>query len=66
MYPLTSPTIATIAAEQLREERERAAQARLVREIRLSGRSAARPAVRTAAGRSLRRYLRPRVSRAAA
>jgi hypothetical protein len=59
MYPLTS---ATIAAEHLREERERAAQARLVRKIRLGGHSAARPAV----GRSLRRYLHPRVSGAAA
>jgi hypothetical protein len=59
MYPLTSATIAT---EHLREERERAAQARLVRELRLGGRSAARPPV----GRSLRRYLRPRVSGAAA
>jgi hypothetical protein len=62
MYPLTSPTIAAIAAEQLREERERATRTRLVRGIRLG----ARPAARPSAGRSLRLYLRPRVSRAAA
>lgn len=59
MHPLI---ISTIAAEQLRDEHERAARARLVRKIRLGARSAVRPA----AGRSPHRHLRPRASRAAA